>query len=422
MKDNLLNQDIIVNLRLSTLTLIVLFLAACSKPEDYAGQPKNRLDRLSKVERAELAPNELFMAVFNGDVQRADQVSSSNPSLMLSRNIRNGNTPLGEAIELAEIEIAKMLYSRMPLEVFFEGNQRGESVIFQASRAGWVWLIEALADQYYKSLGGVEDYEFSDLDFENHEGQKALHVARTAHVAEVLKTEYYRGFLEIPFQGFTFHRDSSNKNFLHTAAQDARYDVLRWGVRHFCGHNSWEKEGGWLTGTLGYLAERTQRGVQTYVGGLGLDLDIKFNQQDLLGNTPLHYVSQNRDLEGLQIVLSCEWVDFDLEDVEGNIPLQTFLLSLPDNQVSLPSADFQFLSYLLEQRTRMRSWFRSKTDYVNHQNKQGDTALHLAARLADPRFYQALSRFGDIEKPNHQGLSSREIFNSRNTRVQNYDR
>lgn len=408
-------------MKTSLLILVAaLALSACSKPEEFTGQPKNRLDRLSKVERAELAPNELFMAVFNGDVELVDEISKETPVLLASRNTKNGNTPLGEAIELSEIEIARLLFERMPLKLFFEGNQSGESVVFQAARAGWVWLIQALADRYYNSLGGIEDYEFSELDFDNHQGQRAIHVARNAHVVEVLETEYYRGFMEVPFGGFTFHKDQEQKSFLHTAARDGRYDVLRWGVSHFCGVNSWKKEGGW-SGSLGYLVERAQRGVQTYIGGFGLDLDIKFNEQDILGKTPLHYISENRDLEGLQIALNCEWLDFDLQDGEGNIALQSFLMSLPDNVKSLGSKEFQFLNYLLEQQTRMRRWFRNKSDYVNHSNRQGNTALHLAARLADPRFYQLLSRYGDVEKLNNQNLSPREIFNSQKTRVKNYD-
>ncbi len=399
----------------------LFLLTACQGPEPYMEQPKNRVDRMTRVERADMAPNELFIAVFNGDLQEADRLSQGNLALLTARNQKEGNTPLGVAMELEEKEIAGLLFQRMPLKYFFEGNNLGESTVLQASRLGWTWMIEALADRYYRSLGQWNDYEFSDLDFPDHMGRKALHVARSGHVAEVLENEYYRGFLEVPVWQFTHHTDSEGKTFLHTASRDSRKDVLRWGVMHFCGVNSWEKEGGWFFGSLGFAYERTQRAFQTYVGGLGLSLEQRFNQQDVLGKTPLHYVSDNRDYEALRIITNCEWIDFSLEDSEGNISLQSFLMNLPENESRLKESDLKFLRLLSEQRTQMRKWFRSKNDYINHQNRQGNSALHFAAKLADPRPYQILSQSGNVELLNKNGISALEIYNSRTARLRRYD-
>ena|GEM_PF-2215008 len=385
-------------------------LTACSKSAPYEGA-KDRLERLSPQERKTLAPNELFIAVVNGDVNAVESISANHPQLLLTRNQETGDSPLGVAIQMGEQDCARALLEKLPQEEFFKGNAQGESLVFQAARAGWEWMIKDIADRYYSTLGSLNDYEFSDLDFKNHAGQRALFVARTGSVAETLETQYYRGFMEWPFWKFILQNDDQEQNFLHQAAKDARTDLLRWAVSRLCRPNFLQSEDRWwLWRDLGYLVERGQRGFQTYVGGLGLGLDAKINAQDLLGKTPLHDAAESARLESLQVIASCPWIDPSLEDVQGNIPLQSLLLSFDQKVQKIPEEQMKSLRFMVELKPKMRSWFVQKSDLVNHQNEQGDTALHMAARLSDRGVYEFLSAEGNTEIKNKAGLSPRDIF------------
>lgn len=405
------------------LVFTLLFsIVACGGPEQFQDQNKNRTQRMSAEERNLVAPNELFIAVLDGNMAEVQSVLEKSPSLKASKNQSTGNTPLGLALELGEFRIAEVIFENSTVEDFFITNHQGEGLIFQAARAGMVSIIEKASDRYFQSLGVFNDYEFRRLDLENHLGQRALHVAKNSQVAEALKVQYYRGFLEFPFWEFTFKRDLQDKNFLHTAALDGRHDLLRWAAAHLCENNEWEETGGWIKGTLGFLYHRTQRGIQTYIGGLGLDYDLKFNQKDSFGKAPLHYAAHSRNLETLRLISSCQWTDYTLKDSDGNTALQNFLLAIPEETPVLSESDLQSLNFLLSQQTLMKKWIRLLNEDLNSVNYAGESALHLAARLSDPRVYQMLSERGDVEKKNSLGLSAREIFESKQKRVQSYVR
>jgi hypothetical protein len=69
----------------------------------------------------------------------------------------------------------------------------------------------------------------------------------------------------------------------------------------------------------------------------------------------------------------------------------------------------------LAQNTRLR--LISASYRVNRENGEGDTALHLAARLADPYFYQTLSSIGDVYAFDKNKRSALSIFNNRQQQV-----
>lgn len=408
-------------MRLIFLLFFILQVISCSSSSPYSGQGKGRADRLSKEEREAIAPNDLFLAVLNGHLEQVRQILESSTHLLKSKNTLHGDSPLGLALDLGEFEIAKALFLRLSVEDYFVQNSNGEGLIFKAAQTGQSWMIKEAASNYYNSLGILEDYEFKDLDFENHEGQRALHVAKDAQVVLALEDEYYRGFLEVPFWQFSFKQDIQEKNFLHLAALESRVDVLRWAVSRFCGVSAWEKSGGWVKKNIAYLGTRLQRGVQTYIGGLGLGYDFKFNQQDLLKKTPLHYAVISKNLESLQVISSCEWVDYQLEDIHGDLPLHSFLKSISRVASQVSDEEIKVFKFLLDQRTQMKRWFHQKEDLINHQNHQGKSALHLAAELADERFFDVLSQTGNVELKDNEGLSPREIFSSRKQRVESYE-
>lgn len=395
---------------LFTVCFVSLALVGCADPDTFQDTGrKDRVARMTPQERAALAPNELFMAVLDSDVTKVKDLSESSPQLMDARNEKDGNTALGLAIELREIEIANWLLKKTSLSSFLEGNLRGESYVFLASRAGESSMIQAIANAYYQSRGLLQGYDFGDLDFLNNSGQRALHVAKDRRVIQSLETEYYRGIADFPFWKFTMLEDSNHQTFLHAAVKDLRMDVVRWGVENLCGLNSWEKGGGVIYGNAGYLWTRVRRGFQTYIGGMGLGLGQRFNVQDADGKTPIHLAAEKRNLEIVQAVSSCEWIDFYLADNAGNLPLQSFLSTLDSHRVQFSEEDYKIFNFLLQKRSQMRAWLNSQSDYVDSQNLAGESSLHMAAGLSDPYFYEKLSEIGNVELQDQKGRRPFEI-------------
>ena len=63
-------------------------------------------------------------------------------------------------------------------------------------------------------------------------------------------------------------------------------------------------------------------------------------------------------------------------------------------------------------------WPTNTSTFVNHQNKQGDSSLHIAARLADPFFYEHLTQFGDTLLPNNKEKTSEQIFEATQRQIE----
>src|SRR5687768_14489182 len=96
------------------LTSFAFLTLGCSDPETYKEVGgKGRLAKMTAEERLDIAPNDLFIAVLDGDSQKADMLSEQDPEALSVRNKKDGNTPLGLAIQLRETEIASLLFSKM---------------------------------------------------------------------------------------------------------------------------------------------------------------------------------------------------------------------------------------------------------------------------------------------------------------------
>lgn len=372
-----------------------------------------RLERLAVVDQQDLAPNELFRAIYRGDLEQVKAIVNQSPRLLEVPNNRGANFPLGVALQLRESAIAYFLVENIPLGEIKAVNDRQEGYIFMAAANGYAEIIQRVAQRYYESLGRFTDYEFSDLDLINQDGQKALHVATDRRVIEALENEYYRGVMEVPFFQFTLLEDNERRSFLHTAARDGRVDVLLWAAERYCNSYGKGESESYLGGMISYFGSRTWRGIQTYVGGFGVGLDQVFNRRDSRGQTVLHYAAKRKDLEILRAIGSCEWIDYDLEDDQGNIAMQTLFLSMDSMQNQLSENDKELLLFFIERKTRMRQWFVTTSDYVNHQNKEGRSSLHLAAQMLDPWSYEKLSKFGDIYLRDLKEQRPIDLFNRR---------
>lgn len=409
------------------LATITIATVACSERSNFSteGESQTRVAQMTFEQRKALVPNELFAAVWDHSLQDVDRLAKERPDLMSGED-DDKNTPLGVAIRLGYQDISLRLVSELPRLKLTHQNKHGESYVFLASASGQPRIIEALGDRWYRSLGGLQRYHFDHIDLEDKHGRRGLFVAADRIVAQALETEYYRGSFvgtpRFPAWYFWLAEDKYGQSFLHRAAETGRTDVINWAKERICAPSSWETSTRSLFGVpwISYAAKAKNyvvRGFQTYVGDVQMPFDLLFNRQDSNGDSALHLALRYRQLSAATALGGCRWIDFDSINRHNEIPLQTFLKSLNPTRPNLSKAEHAMLLYLVERPTRLRRWFFSKSDRVDwpHPHGEGDSSLHIAAQLADPYFYEVLSKIGDIQAKNRQQMTPAFIFeNKRN--------
>ena len=383
-------------------TLCLLF--SCQGERGSVQNFASLSDSLPLEEKQALLPNELFTAVVDQKGEKVLQdIIDKNGEFLLDTN-EKGDSPLGVALQFENPEGALFLAKQLSPEHYPHQNNKGESYIYLSAQKGYVDVLKFLGRAFYESKWELfADYEFSDLDQKTKEGERALHVAKNAMTAEALEYEHWRGTLEFPFRKFQFLRTNRGQTFLHTAVRDRNEDLLRWGLSQSCrAKKEWEERGPFKR-FFSFL----WRGVQSY-GKPVLDWDDLINTRDEEKLTAVNLSAKNSFYEGIRLFADCQWTDWLLKDNKGNIPLQNFLLSLDRLKLSHDSSAKEMLSFLIERKTRLT--FAVLADHLNSLNEEGDSSLHISARMADPSFYNQLKKYGDIEQLNHQNQSPREIF------------
>ena len=400
--------------------LSAFLLISCGDSEvhiDSAGIliEKSSSQRLDPDERALIAVNDLFSAVIdNKNPKEIEEIllTSGNSFHFLNKK---GDTPLGTAIKLQREDLALLFLDKLQCEDLYHQNNKQESYIYLASKHGYPNLINRIADTCYerkKPWTVFSDYEFSDLDPETAEEERAVHSAYNHSVMEALSEEYSRGFGEYPW--WAFHKTNTRgETFFHTAVKKRRDSVLEWGVETYCHKNSWEESDNLLKWFPAGFLRYSWHIPQTHIP-LPWDFDLNFTQlinaKDEEGNTALHLAGKALDTTAVRILSSCRWMDYSLENKLGNIPLQEFLTALdpaiPDHSKEIKSA----FTFLVTQRTYLTEWYDQMFSVVDHQNEEGDSALHLSAVLADEFFYNHLTQFGDEHLPNTKEQTPQALF------------
>ncbi|HMN66983.1 MAG TPA: hypothetical protein PKC28_00440 [Bdellovibrionales bacterium] len=404
-------------MRLIMILALSMLVACASDKEDFGAKPRaaKRINEFTPEERRRLAPTEIFVAVLNNDVEETKRLSEATPGLLETTN-GDGDRPLGLALKLGSFDVAEFLISRLTVFSIKHQNAKGESYLFIASRVGAVKYINLIGDIEYNTQG--VHFDLDEIDLLNNEGQNALFVAADRQTVEALKAQNRRQYAL--HWDFAFQEDKHGQTFIHTAARDGREDVLLWASQEFCDPTSWESSDSWMsypTVPLKYAARWFQSFLPDWYVPWALMVNEQTSEVDdhgdgvsqIFNQTALHLAVENRQWKSVRALAGCRWLDYDLLNSQNENQLQTLLKNLNPLAATADEDARAAFHLLLESRTPFATW-STLTARVNNRNAAGESALHVAARLNDPYFYNRLKEFGDIYQTNNEGVTPDQLF------------
>jgi len=389
--------------------VFILLSVGCrgsDSPIDTTTVPKE--NRLTGKQREELVPNPLFIAVFNSEAGKVNEVLRKSPELLRSTNIEFGETPFGMALRLEQEQIAGELLAQMSLEDLYALNNAKESYVFLAARAGYARLIRAMADRLFYSLGTLSRFDFSTLDQRDSLGRTALFVARDRNTALALQDQMYRGFLMHPWWSFFQVLDEEHRSFLHWAAIENRRDIIEWAAEALCKNEATMDEG-WIAWAGRHLNDvhnflRFQTGDLTYLPG-----DQIVNRTDKTGRTALHYAADRLSVEAIRSLQSCALLDPFVKDKEGNTYLHLYLNALEKRATTLPQNLIDMILPMANFESGIQALYYKRLAILDVANNEGRVPQHIAALLNDGRPFQILRSLRNVTTPDKSGLSPERL-------------
>lgn len=390
--------------------LVCPFLLCNCQPELTSPTPlvyDNSINELPIEVRTALAPNSLFEAIYKNDLVLFEQSLKVDSTLTNTKNEEFQETPLATAIRLRKTVFVNRLIPLLNGDHFFETNIEGEGYIFLLAKYGFAQQIKDLTQLYRNEITFFDDYEFSDLDFENNNGQRALHVSFNGAVAEALKVEWFKGSLEFTLTEFARHTDINGNNFLHSAALDGRIDMIKWANQSYCPTED-HSDDDWIDTAVDVLATGVEY-AKFYIlpdGDKNSWIEVHtshlFNWKNLDGNTALHLAARELRLNSLQNLANCQWIDFAAKNKKEYTPIHYLVQQLNVKVDKTSHAAKQAFEFLFYKKSFLRD-FQSFSDLLAIPNFKGDSILHTAARLNDEYFYNRLAQYVNPQQPNFLG-------------------
>lgn len=403
--------------RILNIIAIASLLTACGpKVENIDYQNVQREAQNYDEQKLQLiAPNDIFKAIIASDEVALNDFINTDPEQLKQVNEKTGDNPLSLAIKLQNSKMVEILMAHTYGEDLLFKNTFGEGYLYLLAKYNMPHMIDELVAAYEKSLTLFDDFEFSKLDIINNNGERAIHVAASSEVVEVLTQYWYRGWLEYPYSNFLRFQDLEGNNFLHSAARDGRVGVLRWGVEKFCSKHVWEKSDNKIQSFMGKAFRVSVQSLQMVLpdrADYWVHLKNMVNWSNNEGNTPLLMAVKHRQFNALRVLSNCDWADFTIQNKLGQNALM-MLLSQADKTKRASVQDKQFFDFLKDKRTRVLSFYYFQEDWVNETDKLGQSSLHKAAILKDSYFYDQLKLIGDIYLKDDKGQTPQILHSNR---------
>lgn len=382
-------------------------------PGQFSG---SRSDQMTAQEREDKLVNRLFEATYNLKRDEALQILSEEPLLISSQN-GEGNTPIHLALETYQEELALEMISRVDVQTLQTVNSHGDSILFYASLYNHPNVIREIGIRSYNVHGdrwGMSN-GFFQMDPPNEDGKRALFVAANQAVAMALEEAYYLGWnpevvghevtpryhdhrnFSFAFRDFILARDHSGGSYLHAAAEDGRDEVILWAVNLNCHPGTLEREGYLLYS----IPKSILRYFQVNLGRLWQRDDVNqivFNWQDDKGLTPLHLAVEAQNESTIHALSSCRFLDHLRQDNLGRTALMRHLKRIDPNRSVATEMERRIFDFLLESESpyTIVNIFTGNTrgQFLNRRDKTDQTALHYAAQLRDPYFFDRLVAVG----------------------------
>jgi len=313
--------------------------------------------------------------------------------------------------ETSLLLVRSSTYSNILATASSEGDEPHRTTLGLAAQAGHGEVINEISEIYdvnYRGRGLFKLYDFGDVDMPDSKGRNALFYAKNSAIAKKLAEAWRPGVLQKArnltwLNKFMFKKDDNEQSFLHLAAIENRLDVIRWGVGEVCGPPLLnENSKNWL---IFRWAGKTVSWLGDLIEAAPLTASELINHKDSHGNTALHLSVQKGNLETSLSLLGCRKLFFGEENNQGQNVISFFLLNQDKSISNISEEKKTLFKALVERKTEVWPWniFKTLSSFVKAQDTNLDSALHHAARLSDPYFYDLLLPKGDPLQENGKG-------------------
>lgn len=399
-----------------TLSLFICsFLAACGSsktPDSKTHENPNQLLNLSKEERAIKAPSEPFISIYANDFSTfTDNVNKENFDFK-TKNLE-GDTALAVSIKLNRPNMTLRLIEKASLEDLKIKNKNGRSFVSLLVEYNQVNEFDNFVSAYshYGSLvGNATAFNFYKIDFKDDFGKNSTHYARSKALMSRLYNKWFDGALNIDhaWNNFFYGFDNKGNSFLHSAAASQKTQVLSWYTELFCSGKTREEN----EYRIAYVARR----LNDYIADTNLIKRRFINRQNNNGDTALHVAAKLGNNESIRQLFKCAQVDPSILNNQDRPPITELLKSI-DPYESKVSENYKKSFNLLYNKTDSIIWFWNPNTFISiltQKENEGEemSALHYAARLADPYFFNQLEIYAEEPVYNKNNQTPQDLLRS----------
>lgn len=393
---------------LLTTMLFNTFLLGCSDSDESFLQNSEKFYQLSEEEKALYAPTLIFKAIYLND-EKLFAEQEANLYLDFAKKNFEGDTALAVAIKLQRTDFVMKLLSVVTFKELKIPNKDNRSFVSLLAEYDFEEAFDVVGKKYEDQKGPWQNVmtNFSELDFPDAEGKISAHYVQTARFLDRLETYWFHGVADIkhPWNAFYYSYDDRGDTFLIKAAEYNKVELISWFLNKYCGalpgeENEWWGVFGWAVRNGTFLARKTVEYAQDFDYLWFERSYINIANQD--GNTALHLAAKNGNARAVELIMQCEQRDPSMTNANGQYPI-TYMLSQIDPELLEVGQNYRdIFDMLLDQVDPLWSAIpmNSFSSLVNNKDQFNFSAVHYAARMKDPYFYNGLRKY---IQPNSDG-------------------